>query len=202
MAFPKFGPKTFRNAALGFSALAMASLPFAAPSSAEDQAAMNVPTVSAPIASGDMIPAANPELVRTTTADTTGVAYTSPIYDNAGDALRAAVAYTRETGGLGVMIGYGQYEGAADPNELGQRFQEEIEKRGVESRFFIGELSKPGFSLAFYNGHTVEGPMQPQEAASSLSDIVGQHLFYKRQLGSLSPEAGEPTLAAIIPDNL
>ena len=202
MALPKFGPKTFRNAAIGLGALAVASLPFAAPTSAEDQAAMNVPTVSAPIASGDMIPAANPEFVRTATSDTTRVAYTSPIYENVTEARRAAQEYVRQTGGLGFIISYGAYENAVNPQELGQVFQEQIAHRGATSRYFIGHNDTPGVAMAFFNGHTVEGPMGPSEAASSISDIVGQHLFYKRQLGSLSPEAGEPTLAAISPDNL
>lgn len=239
MAFPKFGPKTFRAAALGLSALAVAAMPLASgPSQAGD--GQNMPTTAATSISSSMtvpteedlhaprmqsisgrglsIASAHRAVVRDTTpsagtipqsqtlkteiADTTDVAYTSPIYESAGEAQRAAVAYARETGGLGFVIAYGEFENAVDPNELGQRFLEEINKRGAESRYFIGALSQPGISMAFYNGHTVEGPMGPREAASNLSDIVGQHLFYKRQLGSVNPEAGGPLTASINPDNL
>ncbi|GER05194.1 hypothetical protein JCM17846_28760 [Iodidimonas nitroreducens] len=213
MALPKFGPKVFRNAALGLSALAMASLPFAAPSSAGDDNA-NQPTISAPAMSGQGLSMTNAhravlrdtprteaapqgQAVKTEIADTTQVAYTSPIYGNVTEARRAAQEYVRETGGLGFIISYGEFENAIDPQELGRVFQQQITQRGAESRYFIGHNDTPGVAMAFFNGHTIEGPMGPREAASSISDIVGQHLFYKRQLGSLTPEAGEPTLAAI-----
>ncbi|WP_339635797.1 hypothetical protein [uncultured Sneathiella sp.] len=120
---------------------------------------------------------------------------TSVVHENALEAQRAALKYVEETGGLGIVIGYGTYEGAADPEQLGQLFQQKIAERGAESQYFIGTISKPGFSLAFYNGHTVEGPMPPQEAASSLTDLVGQHLFYKRQFSSLNTDVSPNTAA-------
>lgn len=89
------------------------------------------------------------------------------------DAIKAAGEYTRNEHGVGIVIFYGHDEGnKTSPDELGQRFVKELEKRGTKAQYFVSASKNPGAALAFHIRDIAQGPWDVRYAASQVSEIA------------------------------
>lgn len=125
----------------------------------------------------------------------------SPVvmYENVMEASHAAAEYALDHDAIGIVISYGEYEGAPPPEAFGERFQEEISKLGEQSAYFIADSDDPGYSMAFHFGRTGEGPMEPNEAAKNLSMIVKTKRAERELFASAD---GTKTMASVQPVSL
>jgi len=121
---------------------------------------------------------------------------TPVIYENIADAGLAATEYALENDAIGIIIGYGPYDGAPPPEAFGKRFQEEIAKLGEESQYFIGIIPAEGYAVTFGFGRTTEGPMAPRDAAQNLQEIVDIKRFEREMFASLGPRESFASLEA------
>ena len=85
-------------------------------------------------------------------AETPVVAAHVPYYDSVLDAIGDSQAYAKETGGIGVVLGYGAYDGAPSPESVGERFVGAFERRDMKAQYFIVQSDNPGYSVAFSLG--------------------------------------------------
>lgn len=118
----------------------------------------------------------------------------APVYQNVVEASDAAGDYALEQDAIGIYISFGAFDGAPDPADVGNAFQEEIVKRGENAAYFIGLSETPGIAIGFDYGHTDEPARSPREAASMISTIVATKRSQREQLANL-PEGDRPTVS-------
>ncbi len=82
--------------------------------------------------------------------------------------------YAQENNAIGIMIHYGAFEGAPSAEAIGEKFVEELAKRGEQAKYFIVQADKPGISMMFNFPFTGTDPMSVPDAARKLDDIVVQ----------------------------
>jgi len=97
--------------------------------------------------------------------------------------------YAKENDAIGISIGFGKFEGAADPREIGIRFQREFKKLGEDSNFFISDMEKPGFTIAFDHAHNGTEYMAPRKAVKIMKEFVQE----KRRFKDLLTNDSAPT---------
>lgn len=95
-------------------------------------------------------------------------------HDSIYDAGVLSRNYARQENAIGMVITYGPYEGAPSPVDVGEKFKEEIAKLGERSSYYIVQIDKPGYSIAFDNPYTGTEAMGLSEAARTLKDIVAE----------------------------
>lgn len=88
------------------------------------------------------------------------------------DATSQAQQYARENNAIGIVLGFGDFEGAIDPEIVGQNFKSALANRGEESTVFIVRDGTPGYVIAFAFGVSGMGPMSINEAVKSIDEIV------------------------------
>lgn len=105
-------------------------------------------------------------------------------FDNFADAGVQAENCALSEGGIGMVIGYGPYEGAPNPEDVAKLFAHELLKLGESSSYHIVESEKPGYAILFRNGFTTQGPMSLPEGAKALKDIVSEKRRFYDYLAS------------------
>lgn len=91
--------------------------------------------------------------------------------DTLGLALRKAIAYSVDTGGIGIALSYGSGN-EKTPKEAGDALVEEIEKRGQKARYFFYESEGSGAALSYRIGHSSRGPWGLKNAVIRVGEVV------------------------------
>ena len=95
--------------------------------------------------------------------------------DSSLDALKKANQYSFDTGGIGILIGYGTGNGpGVTPEVIGDQFVKEIKRRGVNSRYFYYDADWRGMTVEYHIGYSSMGPWGVDEAASRVSKAVAR----------------------------
>lgn len=88
------------------------------------------------------------------------------------EAREKAIQYSFETGGIGIVIGYGAGNGVS-AEYIGNSFVEEIKKRDMNSRyFFFINKDWEGVAMEFSVRYSSFGPWNSDYAASQISKVV------------------------------
>ncbi|MEE9304246.1 MAG: hypothetical protein V3U84_10740 [Thiotrichaceae bacterium] len=89
------------------------------------------------------------------------------------DALKKANQYSFDSGGIGILFSYGTKNGVS-AKEIGDKFVEEIKRRGVKSRYFYYQTDRDGVAIEFHIGYSAMGPWNTNYAASQMSKIIAR----------------------------
>lgn len=89
------------------------------------------------------------------------------------DALEKASEYSFETGGIGILIGFGTGNGAGvTAKVIGDQFVQEIKRRGMHSRFFYYNADWFEMTVEYHIRHSALGPWSVQDAAKHVSQAI------------------------------
>lgn len=117
-------------------------------------------------------------IVSSIASNSPAIAQQAPQANSAGnsDALyRAgsrAEAYSKQMGGIGIVILYGGANGLPPVEEVGEKFVKEFAARGVKARYFVVYDGAPGISMSYHIDNIAMGPFPPQVAAQNLRRAV------------------------------
>jgi len=93
--------------------------------------------------------------------------------DSSLDALKKANQYSFDTGGIGVLIAYGNGNGVS-AQAVGKSFVEEIQRRGMNARYFFYNADWPGMTVEYHIGYSALGPWSANDAAGQVSKAVAR----------------------------
>ncbi len=89
------------------------------------------------------------------------------------EALEKANKYSSDTGGVGILISYGNKNGSP-VTELGDAFVNALKSKQIESRYYYYNTDRDGAAMEFYVGHSAFGPWSVQDAAKRLKEVVAR----------------------------
>lgn len=103
-------------------------------------------------------------------------------YTSSLSAVSAATKYAQENDAIGVVIGFGDFEGATPPQVIGEKFKAALTRRDETSQYFIiKDKDVPGYSMSFAFGPTGTEFMTVDEAVAKIDEISNT----KKRLRSL-----------------
>ncbi len=89
------------------------------------------------------------------------------------DALEKASQYSFDTGGIGILIAYGNGNGVT-AEYVGDAFVNEVIKRGQKARYFYYTPDWNGMTVEYHIGYSALGPWNVDEAAKNIRRAVAQ----------------------------
>ncbi len=91
------------------------------------------------------------------------------------DALEKANRYSFSTGGVGIVIGYGQGNGGGvTASVIGDQFVHELARRGIASKYFFYDADWQGMTVEYHIGYSALGPWGVDEAAKNIGNAVNR----------------------------
>ncbi len=110
------------------------------------------------------------------------VSYGTNRASNIAEAGVLSKNFAKEHDAIGVAIGFKQYKGAPNPDEIGARFKQEFEKLGEDANYFIYPIDKPGYVVSFDHAHSGTEYMSLTNAAQSIKDFVEEKRRFEELL--------------------
>lgn len=89
------------------------------------------------------------------------------------DAIKKASQYSFDTGGIGILIAFGTGNGVT-AEQVGNAFVEEMDRRGMPSRYFYYIADWYGMTVEYHIRHSAMGPWGVDDAASRVSKAVAR----------------------------
>ncbi len=89
------------------------------------------------------------------------------------DALKKASKYSFDTGGIGVLIRYGEDNGVT-AEQVGEAFVKEVLRRGERAKYFYYNANWQGLTVEYHIRHSAMGPWDSDVAASNISKAVAR----------------------------
>lgn len=87
------------------------------------------------------------------------------------EATGAARDYSKINGGVGIVV-YNGRGNSISPEQIGQSFVDELNKRKVKARYFVVDAEAEGMAISYHIGNITEGPKPVSIAASTIGEIV------------------------------
>lgn len=94
-------------------------------------------------------------------------------------AIKEAVSYSAESGGVGVVISYGR-ENTISADELGASFDKEIKRRGQFSKYFVTQGDHVGIGIMFRIGQWNSGWLTVSNAAAEMNSVIDKAAVQQR----------------------
>ncbi len=94
--------------------------------------------------------------------------------------------FAKEHDAIGVAIGFKKYEGAPNPEEIGERFKQEFGKLGEKAEYFIYPTLNPGYVVSFDHAKSGSGFMKLTKAAQSIRSFVDEKRRFEELLDSVT----------------
>ena len=106
-------------------------------------------------------------------------AWAAERFTDADSALNTALAYSEETGGVGVVISFGT-ENTITPDALGESFGKEIKRRGHQSRYFVINADHVGVSVRFRIGEWDSRWLTVANAAAEMDIVIERAALHEQ----------------------
>lgn len=91
---------------------------------------------------------------------------------SAVEVTNQATEYSLKSGGVGVVLNFGPWEGVPSIESIGDKLLGMFGERGADAEYFIRLSDKPGLSILYAAQGTMVGPMPAREAVDRIDEVI------------------------------
>lgn len=105
------------------------------------------------------------------------------------DIAEQSIQYSQESGGVGIIMSYGAWEGAPSSDFIGERLVSMFEERGSEAKYFVIPNDDQGLAVSYTTYDVGIGPFNPQDALANIDKAIEMNRTARElQVSALSLE--------------